>query len=233
MAAPAFSATVPLPPPRPADLDDAPPPAGALAYAPAPEREKTTAPAPITGQAGDPCAELFASRAAIAARVDPISGPGACGIAAPVRIKAVVLAGGRQIPLSPEPVLRCDMAAELIEWLIEDVAPLFEKGARRIARITNAAAYDCRGRNRQAFARLSEHAFGNAIDMRAIEMSDGARIAFVGGPDMGQTQALRVSACARFSTILGPGSDGYHEDHVHVDLHKRRRDVSICRWNIR
>jgi hypothetical protein len=44
---------------------------------------------------------------------------------------------------------------------------------------------------------------------------------------------LRKSACERFMTVLGPGSDGYHENHVHVDLAKRRHDYRICQWDVR
>ena len=40
------------------------------------------------------------------------------------------------------------------------------------------------------------------------------------------------SVCARFSTVLGPGSDGYHEDHIHLDLMERRNDYRICQWNV-
>ena len=38
--------------------------------------------------------------------------------------------------------------------------------------------------------------------------------------------------CARFSTVLGPGSDGYHEDHIHLDLMERRNNYKICQWDV-
>src|SRR5262249_55315273 len=40
------------------------------------------------------------------------------------------------------------------------------------------------------------------------------------------------SVCSRFSTVLGPGSDWYHEDHIHLDLAQRRNDYRICQWNV-
>ncbi len=40
------------------------------------------------------------------------------------------------------------------------------------------------------------------------------------------------SVCARFSTVLGPGSDWYHEDHIHLDLMERRGNYKICQWNV-
>ena len=30
--------------------------------------------------------------------------------------------------------------------------------------------------------------------------------------------ALRIAACGWFTTILGPGSDEAHHDHLHVDI---------------
>ena len=40
------------------------------------------------------------------------------------------------------------------------------------------------------------------------------------------------SVCARFSTVLGPGSDWYHEDHIHLDLMERRNNYRICQWDV-
>ena len=40
--------------------------------------------------------------------------------------------------------------------------------------------------------------------------------------------------CGRFATVLGPGSDGYHENHIHVDLMERRNGFrSMCQWDVR
>jgi hypothetical protein len=44
---------------------------------------------------------------------------------------------------------------------------------------------------------------------------------------------MRKTACARFKTVLGPGSDGFHEDHIHVDLAQRKTDYRICQWELR
>ena len=48
----------------------------------------------------------------------------------------------------------------------------------------------------------------------------------------GQREAVLQSVCARFTTVLGPGSDWYHEDHIHLDLAERRSGYRICQWNI-
>jgi len=46
-------------------------------------------------------------------------------------------------------------------------------------------------------------------------------------------ERMRQTACARFKTVLGPGSDGYHEDHVHLDLAERHNDYRMCQWDVR
>ena len=46
-------------------------------------------------------------------------------------------------------------------------------------------------------------------------------------------ESLRRSACGRFMTVLGPGSDGYHESHIHVDLAERRGNYRMCQWEVR
>src|SRR6202040_408634 len=48
----------------------------------------------------------------------------------------------------------------------------------------------------------------------------------------GFREGFRKSACAQFTTVLGPGADGAHEDHIHVDLLERRGGYRICEWDI-
>src|SRR5205814_9928357 len=89
------------------------------------------------------------------------------------------------------------------------------------------------GRNRIAGARLSEHGRANALDVRSFTLAGGRELSFTDRTlprDLRET-VLR-SVCARFSTVLGPGSDGYHEDHIHLDLMERRNGYRICQWNI-
>ena len=46
-------------------------------------------------------------------------------------------------------------------------------------------------------------------------------------------EKFRASACARFTTVLGPGSDGYHENHIHLDLAVRNSGYRFCQWDVR
>jgi hypothetical protein len=80
---------------------------------------------------------------------------------------------------------------------------------------------------------LSEHGRANALDVRAIKLANGRSILLT---DRTVPRELRETVlhqvCARFSTVLGPGSDWYHEDHIHLDLMERRNDYRICQWNV-
>ena len=89
-----------------------------------------------------------------------------------------------------------------------------------------AASYDCRSRNHVAGAQLSEHAFGNALDI------SGFKVAGLGWVEVGHTKttpqadfmaAVRKDACGPFTTVLGPGQP-YHDEHLHLDLAKRGKN---------
>jgi hypothetical protein len=51
--------------------------------------------------------------------------------------------------------------------------------------------------------------------------------------DKAWRETMKASACARFSTVLGPGSDGNHEEHIHLDLAERRNNYKLCEWDVR
>src|SRR5262249_52990872 len=98
----------------------------------------------------------------------------------------------------------------------------------------NYDSYDCRGQNRVKGAKLSEHGKANALDIRSVKLANG-KVVRLTDISVARTfrERIRASACTRFMTVLGPGSDGYHEEHVHVDLAERHGDYRICQWEIR
>jgi hypothetical protein len=97
-----------------------------------------------------------------------------------------------------------------------------------------AGSYDCRGRNGAKNGKVSEHGKGNAIDVRGFALADGRKIVLT---DVNQPkplrEALEESACHRFTTVLGPGSDSHHDDHIHLDLLARHNGYRICEWAVR
>jgi hypothetical protein len=161
-------------------------------------------------------------------------GPDACGGGDMVQLNAVMLAGGERIELKPAPVLRCAFAESITGWLHDEAAPRAEKLGAAMRAVETYDDFECRGRNRVAGAKLSEHGRGNAVDLRAFVLADGR---VVGLTDMTVAKEfrgeLRESACHRFTTVLGPGSDGYHEAHIHLDLAERQHGYRMCQWDVR
>ena len=236
----AHAARIPLPRPRPAEApkaqekaaQEAPPEAKGKPSADQPAADKPAEAAPPQKQASA-CRLALTEDIAIAPSIPDIRGPGACGGEDLVRPEAVVLPDKRKVTVKPAAILRCPMASALADWLRQDIVPLAASLGSPISDIDNFDSFECRGRNRVAGATLSEHGKANAIDIRAIRLANGQSI---GLTDRTTSREVRErvlhSVCARFSTVLGPGSDWYHEDHIHLDLAQRRNDYRICQWNV-
>jgi hypothetical protein len=164
-----------------------------------------------------------------------LAAPGGCGAIDPVLLQSVILGDGEaKVAVVPPATLRCMMAEAVATWIREDVAPAALRLGAPLRGLDNADSYDCRSRNRIAGAMLSEHGRANALDVSGFKLADGRRIK---PTDVNVAkdwrEALRASACARFSTVLGPGSDGYHEQHIHLDLAQRRSGYRTCDWDVR
>jgi hypothetical protein len=89
-----------------------------------------------------------------------------------------------------------------------------------------AASYACRPRNNQKGNRISEHGRGRAIDISAIVLANGTSITVLGDWGKGKggkiLKTVRAAACGPFTTVLGPGSDRFHRDHLHLDTARGR-----------
>jgi len=103
----------------------------------------------------------------------------------------------------------------------------------RVVEIKQISAYSCRGMNGNSQAHISEHAFGNALDIAAFTLADGRRITVKDGwkglpEEQGFLHDVQAAACQQFTTVLAPGSNVYHYDHIHVDLMRRASRRLIC-----
>lgn len=184
---------------------------------------------PVLPTVSTTCRDFLSSGQVEAKRVAaPRAGPG-CGIDEPVLLTAIRLADGRRVAVTDAGAMRCDMARAFSSWVKGEFAAVLEQDGRRLETIVSGASYDCRGRNRVKGAKLSEHGKGNALDIRGVRFAGGAT-AQVGDKAKPIPMALFESACRHFATVLGPGSDGYHEDHMHIDLALRRPGSHYCRW---
>ena len=147
--------------------------------------------------------------------------PRATGLATPVEIK-------------PAATLACPIVSALDQWIANAVQPSALKWfGQPVVEIRQISAYSCRGMNGQVGARISEHAFGNALDIAAFVLADGKRITIKGSwngsaEEQGFLRDVQGAACDQFTTVLAPGSNKYHYDHIHVDLMRRGSGRRIC-----
>ena len=162
-------------------------------------------------------------------------GPEACGGSDMLRLEAALRSDGARIELKPAPVLRCEYAESVAAWLRDEAAPRVEKLGAPLRTVETYDDFECRGRNRVAGAKLSEHGKANALDIRSFTLADGRTVRPTDpAASRDFREEMRTTACARFMTVLGPGSDGYHEEHIHVDLAERHNSgYRICHWEMR
>ncbi len=143
-----------------------------------------------------------------------------CGIENPVSVTSV-----DGIRLSQPATLDCPTAIALKTWVQQSMRPAF--GNREVVQLQIAAHYICRPRNNIKGNKVSEHGRGKAIDIAGFVFSDGKSWSIARDYNK-QIRKAHKGACGIFGTTLGPGSDGYHEDHLHFDT-ASYRSGSYCR----
>lgn len=156
-----------------------------------------------------------------------VRGAGACGVDSAVRVNSV--AGVR---LSPQPTIDCKTALALKKWVVNGAKPAVGGEGGGVSSLRIVSHYACRNRNAASTGRLSEHAFGHAVDIAGIKLASGREITVLQGWNMkGDGQRLRQmwqAACGPFGTVLGPNANRFHRDHFHFDT-ARYRSGSYCR----
>lgn len=156
-----------------------------------------------------------------------------CGIDKPLTLETV-LPG---IALKPEGNMRCETALELARWTKEAVLPAAKaafKNEGPLTAINQASSYVCRLRNNGTSGKISEHARGNAIDIASFTFKSGKSIE-IQPRDEDSTltgafqRAVTATGCLYFETVLDPGSDEAHENHLHFDVLERKNGYRYCR----
>jgi Extensin-like protein C-terminus len=138
------------------------------------------------------------------------------------------------VAVKPAATLACPIVSVLDRWLDDSVQPAAMRWfGSRVVEIKQISAYSCRGMNGNPNAHISEHAFGNALDIAAFTLADGRRITVKDGwhglpEEQGFLRDVQGAACHQFTTVLAPGSNAYHYDHIHVDLMRRASRRFIC-----
>ena len=161
-------------------------------------------------------------------------GPGECGGRDMIRLDAVLLPNNKRVEVKPTAVLRCAMAESFAAWVRDEASDKVAALGDALRSVDTYGSYECRGRNWGADAKLSEHGKGNAIDVRALVLADGRHITLTDETaSKSLRDDLRDSACHRFTTVLGPGADGHHNNHIHLDSLERINGARICQWDVR
>ena len=233
-ASAADPADVPLPPPRPADLGQVSPPGpGDPGPNPPPVVQALPVPPPADAQPGallehEACLE---SLARLGVRFEPMKPirDGACGAERPLRISMLP----EKVEVHPPATAVCPVAEALARWTVDALVPEARRLLdRRPVRLLVGPYYECRGQNRMAGGRLSEHGFANGVDIGGIVFDGGKphTVMPLSGEALdGRFQAeIQARACAYFSTVLGPGSDAAHANHFHFDLRGRKGGFRVC-----
>ncbi|WP_315924316.1 extensin family protein [Mesorhizobium sp. SP-1A] len=245
---PPASTEAPVPQPRPADAQEEQKPGTPPEQAPKPpekpaDAEKEAGPPEPKPVAPDPrsnevpadkmpagelaCRDRLKALGVSFEEHGPEHDPGiGCSIPYPLIVKNL----GASIALEPDAEMNCAMAEAAARFAGEVVSPAAkaELGSP-VKTIGQASAYVCRPRH--AGGKLSEHAFGNALDIARFTLEDGTAVDVKPSPSEKEKKFLdkvRNAACGPFKTVLGPGSDADHELHLHLDLQPRRDGGAFC-----
>lgn len=150
----------------------------------------------------------------------------------PARGDAVAAVG--PVSVKPAATLACPIVSTLDRWFAESVQPAAQRWfGTRVVEIRQISAYSCRGMNGNPHAHISEHAFGNALDIAGFTLADGRRVTVKDGwrglpEEQGFLRDVQGGACQLFNTVLAPGSNPQHADHFHFDLMRRSSGRIIC-----
>ncbi|WP_230532905.1 extensin-like domain-containing protein [Microvirga roseola] len=185
--------------------------------------EQTTQQADSTGEA---CLERLRSLGLRFESQPPVE-EDACRIENPVSVSALP----NNIDVTPESLMECSLAEDVAQWMGEVVTPEAERHLQSApTRLLIGTSYQCRAQ--RSGGKLSEHAFGNGIDVMGFNFDKRDPMVIrshdEGSPEAAFQSAIRTGACPIFTTVLGPGSDYAHSDHLHLDSRERKGDYRIC-----
>jgi hypothetical protein len=145
-----------------------------------------------------------------------------------------VTASAGPVEVKPAATLACPIVSALDQWISGAVQPAALKWFRQpVVEIKQISAYSCRGMNGNPNAHISEHAFGNALDVAEFTLADGHKVSvqygWHGSPEeQGFLHDVQAAACDEFTTVLAPGANVYHYNHIHVDLMRHYNGRHIC-----
>jgi hypothetical protein len=138
------------------------------------------------------------------------------------------------VEVKPAATLACPIVSALDQWIAAAVQPAAQRWFQQpVVEIKQISAYSCRGMNGNPNAHISEHAFGNALDVAEFTLADGHKVSVQYGwhgtpEEQGFLHDVQLAACEEFTTVLAPGANVYHYNHIHVDLMRHYNGRHIC-----
>jgi hypothetical protein len=139
--------------------------------------------------------------------------------------------------VTPPATLACPLVSALDRWVTEGVQPAaLHWFGTQVTEIKQIGSYSCREMVGSGTSSMSEHAFGDALDIAGFTLADGRKITVKDGwhgtpEEQGFLHDVQLYACETFTTVLAPGYNVYHYDHMHVDLMRRSSGNHPCRPN--
>jgi hypothetical protein len=146
----------------------------------------------------------------------------------------MVTASAGPVEVQPPATLACPIVSALDQWISSAVQPAALQWFHQpVVQIKQISAYSCRGMNGDPNAHISEHAFGNALDVAEFDLADGHKVSVQYGwhgtpEEQGFLHDVQSAACDAFTTVLAPGANVYHYNHIHVDLMRHNDSRHIC-----
>ena len=179
------------------------------------------------------CVSDLTSKGVIFEQPNAVSQEG-CALSGAVRLAAITTPFG-EVALSGKPTMLCRFGRQLSGWVRDVAAPLaLAYTGRKLTQIEIGSAFSCRARYDKPGGIPSEHARGDAIDIASFVLADNRRIRVKeeGSDPLSRdfVHALRMTACGYFTTVLGPGSNPAHAEHLHFDsaVHGATPNYRIC-----
>lgn len=185
--------------------------------------------APWRAQAEEQClAQRLVQPSAYVEPVTEINDQYSCGMNHPFKVQA---AADGLVSMQPKATLGCPMTVAFNRWLNEVAQPAAQAWfGEQIVEVRQLSSYSCR--RIAGSGSMSEHGYGNALDVAGFTFASGRVITvkhgWQGSPDeRGFLRQVHAGGCEIFTTVLGPGYNAAHADHFHFDL--ARRSAVVCR----
>jgi len=135
-----------------------------------------------------------------------------------------VLMGDTPMRMSPARTrMNCPLAAGFLLWSRHSV----ESAARELlgaglSQVDHYGVYACRRVNSQAEGRPSAHARAEALDVAGFRLSNGRRVRVEADwpkqtPEAAFLRRVRDDACKVFGSVLSPGYNALHHNHLHLE----------------